>query len=51
VSARTTLVVVGASPGASKVTKAEQVGVPVVDEAAFVRLLAGEPLERVLEGS
>jgi len=51
VSARTTLVVVGASPGASKVTKAEEVGVPVVDEAAFVRLLAGEPLERVLEGS
>jgi DNA ligase (NAD+) len=51
VSARTTVVVVGASPGASKVTKAEQVGVPVVDEAAFVRLLAGEPLEQVMEGS
>jgi DNA ligase (NAD+) len=50
VSARTTVVVVGASPGASKVTKAEQVGVPVVDEAAFVRLLAGEPLEQVMEG-
>ncbi len=50
VSAKTTVVVVGASPGAAKVTKAEQLGVPVVDEAAFVRLLAGEPLERVLGG-
>ena len=31
--------VVGDSPGASKVTKAEQHGVPIIDEAAFERLL------------
>jgi DNA ligase (NAD+) len=31
--------VVGDSPGASKLTKAEQAGVPVVDEAAFAVLL------------
>lgn len=39
VSKKTTALVVGASPGASKVTKAEALGVPVLDEAAFVRLL------------
>jgi DNA ligase (NAD+) len=48
VSAKTTAVVAGASPGASKVTKAEQHGVPVIDEAAFVRLLDGVALDEVL---
>ena len=39
VSAKTYALVVGDDPGASKLTKAEQVGVPILDEAAFERLL------------
>jgi len=39
VSKKTLAVVVGAEPGASKVTKAEELGVPIVDEAAFVHIL------------
>jgi DNA ligase (NAD+) len=39
VSAKTYAVVVGNDPGASKVTKAEQLGVPILDEAGFVALL------------
>ncbi|MDY7100903.1 MAG: NAD-dependent DNA ligase LigA [Actinomycetota bacterium] len=39
VSKKTTAVVVGDSPGASKVTKATDAGVPMIDEAAFVTLL------------
>jgi DNA ligase (NAD+) len=39
VSKKTTAVVVGDSPGASKVTKAEELGVPVLDEAGFRQLL------------
>jgi DNA ligase (NAD+) len=40
VSRKTTAVVVGDDPGASKLAKAEDLGVPVLDEAAFVELLA-----------
>ncbi len=39
VSAKTFAVVVGASPGASKLTKAEQLGIPILDEAGFLVLL------------
>ncbi len=39
VSKKTLALVVGAEPGASKVTKAEEAGVPVIDEAGFLELL------------
>lgn len=39
VSAKTFAVVVGREPGASKVTKAESLGVPMLDEDGFRRLL------------
>jgi len=39
VSAKTFAVVVGAEPGASKLTKATELGVPILDEAAFTTLL------------
>jgi DNA ligase (NAD+) len=39
VSKKTAYLVVGAEPGAAKVTKAEECGVPVIEEAAFLRLL------------
>ena len=39
VSAKTFAVVLGDSPGASKVTKAEQLNIPVLDEAGFEVLL------------
>jgi DNA ligase (NAD+) len=32
-------VVVGEGPGASKLSKAEELGVPILDEAGFHRLL------------
>ena len=40
VSKKTYAVVVGRAPGASKVTKAEQLGVPVVPGEAFEAFLA-----------
>lgn len=40
VSAKTFAVVLGESPGASKVTKAEQLKIPILDEAGFEVLLA-----------
>jgi len=39
VSKKSLALVVGREPGASKVAKAEELGVPVVDEATFSRLL------------
>jgi DNA ligase (NAD+) len=39
VSAKTFAVVVGESPGASKLTKAESLGVPILDDAGFDHLL------------
>src|SRR5690606_19499409 len=51
VSTKTTAVVVGESPGASKVTKAEDLGVPVLDVEGFRQLLeTGElPVQAVSE--
>ncbi len=44
VSKKTFALVVGESPGASKVTRAEQLGIPVLDGAGFGHLLdTGEP--------
>jgi DNA ligase (NAD+) len=39
VSKKTTAVVVGTEPGAAKVTKATELGVPILDETAFGHLL------------
>jgi DNA ligase (NAD+) len=39
VSKKTTAVVVGVEPGAAKLTKAQELGVPVLDEPAFKTLL------------
>jgi DNA ligase (NAD+) len=39
VSAKTTAVVVGDGPGTAKLTKAEALGVPILDEQGFVKLL------------
>ncbi|HEX6681116.1 MAG TPA: NAD-dependent DNA ligase LigA [Gaiellaceae bacterium] len=43
VSKKTTGVVVGEDPGASKFNKARQLGTPLLDEAAFEKLLADKP--------
>jgi DNA ligase (NAD+) len=39
VSKKTTAVVLGREPGQAKATKAEELGIPTIDEAAFVNLL------------
>ena len=39
VSKKTTAVVVGEAPGAAKLTKAEELGVPILDEPAFLEML------------
>ncbi|MEY2430869.1 MAG: ligase [Acidimicrobiaceae bacterium] len=39
VSKKTTAVVVGEGPGAAKLTKAQELGVPILDEEQFVKLL------------
>ncbi|HEX2784298.1 MAG TPA: NAD-dependent DNA ligase LigA [Ilumatobacteraceae bacterium] len=39
VSAKTFAVVVGESPGASKITKAQELGIPILDDAGFDELL------------
>jgi len=39
VSKKTTAVVVGEGPGAAKLTKAEELGVPILDEGQFLHLL------------
>lgn len=49
VSKKTTAVVVGEDPGASKLTKAIDLGVPVLDEAQFVELLATGTVAGVLD--
>ncbi len=43
VSKNTSAVVAGASPGAAKISKAVDLGIPVIDEASFVRLLEVGP--------
>ena len=40
---KTTAVVVGESPGAAKLNKATELGVPILDEAGFTLLLAEGP--------
>jgi DNA ligase (NAD+) len=39
VSAKTTAVVVGENPGAAKLTKAEALGIRILDEQEFAKLL------------
>jgi DNA ligase (NAD+) len=40
VSAKTFALVVGAEPGASKLSKAEELGIPIIDAVGFAKLLA-----------
>ena len=47
VSKKTSLVIAGAEAG-SKLAKAQELGVPVIDEDGFKRMLEGETLEDVL---
>ena len=50
VSKKTTAVVIGESPGASKVNKATELGVPTIDETQFETLLATGELPEAAEG-
>lgn len=43
VSSKTSYLVVGADPGDTKLSAAQRLGVPTIDEAGLQRLLAGEP--------
>jgi DNA ligase (NAD+) len=43
VSKKTVALVTGVSPGQSKVNKATELGVPVIDEKQFLRVLAEGP--------
>jgi len=45
VSKKTTAVVAGSEPGAAKLAKAAELGIPVIDEDAFARLLERGPAE------
>ncbi len=51
VSKKTTAVVVGAEPGAAKLAKAVDLGVPLVDEAAFADLLESGTLPAAADGT
>jgi DNA ligase (NAD+) len=42
VSKKTTALIVGAEPGASKLEKAQALGIPTLDDAAFQQLIMGE---------
>ena len=44
VTVKTTALVAGEAAGPSKLVKAEALGVPILDEAAFERLLASDEL-------
>jgi len=44
VSAKTSYLVVGERPGASKFNKAQQLGIPMLDEAGLLALASGSRL-------
>lgn len=50
VSKKTTALVLGDAPGAAKISKARQLGIPVLDEAAFERLLETGELPPTVTG-
>jgi DNA ligase (NAD+) len=51
VSKKTTAVVAGAEPGAAKLTKAQELGIPILDEQAFASLLETGELPAVDVGT